>query len=234
MDNIFREQKSSSSDVEADRSFEEAKTKCAFDPVPTFDLDLIVISVFCPCEKPLSLERRRFLHPPQQRQHRQRDERDHQAGGAQPAARFGRILRDQRGEATEDRGGGGGAEREAGQATLAAKLLGGGDRADRADPARDQRQQHRAPASAKAADPLAIRLNIVIGNNSPFELAPPTIMLARPRRSWHRARTARCGRLAQLVERLLYTEDVGGSSPSAPTTPSFQCRVAFWLTLRSA
>ncbi len=26
------------------------------------------------------------------------------------------------------------------------------------------------------------------------------------------------GRLAQLVERFLYTEDVGGSSPSAPTT----------------
>src|SRR5215831_2448928 len=27
------------------------------------------------------------------------------------------------------------------------------------------------------------------------------------------------GRLAQLVERLLYTQDVGGSSPSPPTTP---------------
>src|SRR5688572_28019448 len=26
------------------------------------------------------------------------------------------------------------------------------------------------------------------------------------------------GRLAQLVERFLYTEDVGGSSPSSPTT----------------
>jgi hypothetical protein len=26
------------------------------------------------------------------------------------------------------------------------------------------------------------------------------------------------GRLAQLVERLLYTQDVGGSSPSPPTT----------------
>lgn len=26
------------------------------------------------------------------------------------------------------------------------------------------------------------------------------------------------GRLAQLVERLLYTQDVGGSSPSLPTT----------------
>jgi hypothetical protein len=25
-----------------------------------------------------------------------------------------------------------------------------------------------------------------------------------------------CGRLAQLVERLVYTEDVGGSSPSSP------------------
>src|SRR5207247_2014929 len=27
------------------------------------------------------------------------------------------------------------------------------------------------------------------------------------------------GRLAQLVERLVYTEDVGGSSPSSPTIP---------------
>jgi hypothetical protein len=27
----------------------------------------------------------------------------------------------------------------------------------------------------------------------------------------------RGGRLAQLVERLVYTEDVGGSSPSSPT-----------------
>jgi hypothetical protein len=27
------------------------------------------------------------------------------------------------------------------------------------------------------------------------------------------------GRLAQLVERLLYTQDVGGSSPSPPTNP---------------
>src|SRR3954454_14686458 len=33
------------------------------------------------------------------------------------------------------------------------------------------------------------------------------------------------GRLAQLVERLLYTQDVGGSSPSSPTTSSAQrCR----------
>ena len=28
---------------------------------------------------------------------------------------------------------------------------------------------------------------------------------------------ARYGRLAQLVERFVYTEDVGGSSPSSPT-----------------
>ena len=28
----------------------------------------------------------------------------------------------------------------------------------------------------------------------------------------------RNGRLAQLVERFVYTEDVGGSSPSSPTT----------------
>ena len=31
------------------------------------------------------------------------------------------------------------------------------------------------------------------------------------------------GRLAQLVERFLYTEDVGGSSPSAPTTVLLKC-----------
>jgi hypothetical protein len=32
------------------------------------------------------------------------------------------------------------------------------------------------------------------------------------------ARDLSFGRLAQLVERLLYTQDVGGSSPSLPTT----------------
>ena len=32
------------------------------------------------------------------------------------------------------------------------------------------------------------------------------------------------GRLAQLVERFVYTEDVGGSSPSSPTIISMQCR----------
>lgn len=32
--------------------------------------------------------------------------------------------------------------------------------------------------------------------------------------------SARLGRLAQLVERFVYTEDVGGSSPSSPTIPS--------------
>jgi hypothetical protein len=31
----------------------------------------------------------------------------------------------------------------------------------------------------------------------------------------------RTGRLAQLVERLLYTQDVGGSSPSPPTKSGF-------------
>src|SRR5215813_3100251 len=34
------------------------------------------------------------------------------------------------------------------------------------------------------------------------------------------------GRLAQLVERLLYTQDVGGSSPSLPTTSS--CHSSAW------
>ena len=37
------------------------------------------------------------------------------------------------------------------------------------------------------------------------------------------------GRLAQLVERLLYTQDVGGSSPSPPTKPT---PVASWLLLQ--
>ncbi len=32
-------------------------------------------------------------------------------------------------------------------------------------------------------------------------------------------RSHRVGRLAQLVEHLVYTERVGGSSPSAPTSP---------------
>lgn len=34
--------------------------------------------------------------------------------------------------------------------------------------------------------------------------------------------SARLGRLAQLVERFVYTEDVGGSSPSSPTIPFSQ------------
>ncbi len=33
------------------------------------------------------------------------------------------------------------------------------------------------------------------------------------------------GRLAQLVERLLYTQDVGGSSPSPPTTLEFASNI---------
>ncbi len=36
------------------------------------------------------------------------------------------------------------------------------------------------------------------------------------------------GRLAQLVERLLYTQDVGGSSPSPPTKPIIMNLV--WLS----
>ena len=35
---------------------------------------------------------------------------------------------------------------------------------------------------------------------------------------------ARVGRLAQLVERFVYTEDVGGSNPSPPTISS-RCQV---------
>ena len=37
------------------------------------------------------------------------------------------------------------------------------------------------------------------------------------------ARRLPSGRLAQLVEHLVYTERVGGSSPSSPTTPLWQC-----------
>ena len=45
-------------------------------------------------------------------------------------------------------------------------------------------------------------------------IAPP-----RHLRAWVMRRyISRRGRLAQLVERLLYTQDVGGSSPSPPTT----------------
>lgn len=49
-------------------------------------------------------------------------------------------------------------------------------------------------------------------------LAAKRLQLALRDASWHRAATATRGRLAQLVERFLYTEEVGGSSPSAPTT----------------
>jgi hypothetical protein len=35
-----------------------------------------------------------------------------------------------------------------------------------------------------------------------------------------------CGRLAQLVERFVYTEDVGGSSPSSPTIIPVMRRLA--------
>ena len=41
--------------------------------------------------------------------------------------------------------------------------------------------------------------------------AAPTIQLGRPV-------TGLSGRLAQLAERLLYTQDVGGSIPSPPTS----------------
>ena len=41
------------------------------------------------------------------------------------------------------------------------------------------------------------------------------------------ASTGQLGRLAQSVERLVYTENVGGSSPSPPTTPSILPSVGF-------
>ena len=37
----------------------------------------------------------------------------------------------------------------------------------------------------------------------------------------HRLTSSKHGRLAQLVERFVYTEDVGGSSPSSPTMHPF-------------
>ena len=42
------------------------------------------------------------------------------------------------------------------------------------------------------------------------------------------------GRLAQLVERFLYTEDVGGSSPSAPTIISTTLRETLQVTFASS
>ena len=45
--------------------------------------------------------------------------------------------------------------------------------------------------------------------------SPPPIP---PPKTPHFGGTITRGRLAQLVERLLYTQDVGGSSPSPPTT----------------
>ena len=45
--------------------------------------------------------------------------------------------------------------------------------------------------------------------------SPPPIP---PPKNPHFGGTITRGRLAQLVERLLYTQDVGGSSPSPPTT----------------
>ena len=44
-----------------------------------------------------------------------------------------------------------------------------------------------------------------------------TIAGKRPNQSAIRGAKWFGGRLAQLVERLVYTEDVGGSSPSSPT-----------------
>jgi putative endonuclease len=50
----------------------------------------------------------------------------------------------------------------------------------------------------------------------------------------HRAAICTCeqGRLAQLVERLLYTQDVGGSSPSSPTSLRFASYGSASQTLR--
>jgi hypothetical protein len=40
------------------------------------------------------------------------------------------------------------------------------------------------------------------------------------------------GRLAQLVERFVYTEDVGGSSPSSPTIHPRELLVLFYVRFR--
>lgn len=44
--------------------------------------------------------------------------------------------------------------------------------------------------------------------------------LAPAAKLWQGRASSERGRLAQLVERLVYTEDVGGSSPSSPTIQS--------------
>ena len=49
----------------------------------------------------------------------------------------------------------------------------------------------------------------------------PAPRLPRPHLGSKMGRIPRIGRLAQLVERLLYTQDVGGSSPSSPILKSF-------------
>jgi hypothetical protein len=43
---------------------------------------------------------------------------------------------------------------------------------------------------------------------------------------WYRQTDAIYGRLAQWLERLFYTQDVGGSNPSPPTSVPFQHRLA--------
>lgn len=57
-------------------------------------------------------------------------------------------------------------------------------------------------------------------------------MALRSRAAFRNAARRRIGRLAQLVERLLYTERVGGSSPSPPTSICDDLRCAEGLDLR--
>lgn len=53
------------------------------------------------------------------------------------------------------------------------------------------------------------------------------LAIFRKAASIERALMGRFGRLAQLVEHLVYTERVGGSSPSPPTIPKSRVPVRF-------
>ncbi len=91
--------------------------------------------------------RRGFAHRQEDRQDAQRDQRDHRAGGHASSRCARPALREPRRQPAEDRGRAGRAEREAGDPAFAGELLGGGDRADRAD---IRRRPPRGPARRAA------------------------------------------------------------------------------------
>ena len=93
---------------------------------------------------PLHRARCRLGHPQEDRDHRHRDDGDHDAGHQRPTGAIEQHVRKPRRGAAEDRRGAGRTEREPAHAALAGELLGGGDGADRTHPAGHRRQQHRA------------------------------------------------------------------------------------------